>query len=156
MNTQTRRITLLSPVVGIVAIGALGLAPVVLSAAPASANTSGTSHSISSGDFAGKATMSLPRSKSQRMNLDDAYVSVNRSARSGRLDALMAKGSSYAEVNLTYVGGKITGGSIRSNVGTSRILRGSLNGGRGISTHNRLVMKTSTGTVVTHLDLVRR
>ena len=29
MNTQTRRITLLSPVVGIVAIGALGLAPVV-------------------------------------------------------------------------------------------------------------------------------
>ena len=99
--------------------------------------------------------MSLPRSKSQRMNLDDAYVSSTAAHGQGRLDALMAKGSSYAEVNLTYVGGKITGGSIQSNAGTSRILRGSLNGGRGISTHNRLVMKTSTGTVVTHLDLVR-
>jgi hypothetical protein len=156
MTASNRKIKILTPAIGIVAIGTLGLAPAVLSVAPASAATHSSSSSVRSGDYGGQATLKLPARPSIKMNLDDAYVSANQHAHAGRIDALMAKGSSYAEVNATYVRGRITGGTIHSDQGTSRIIRGSINGGKGISAHNRLVMKTTNGTVVVHLNLKKR
>ena len=78
---DTNHFKILTPAIGIVAIGTLGLAPAVLSVAPASAATHSSSSSVRSGDYGGQATLKLPARPSVKMNLDDAYVSANQGSR---------------------------------------------------------------------------
>lgn len=143
--------------VALVALGTLVAGPVLLSAAPASAATHHGAHhhtarhQVKNGGGQGQGSITAANGSTTKMHIDDAQWSSHGGR--GNLQVMLGSNSSYTEASIKFVGGKVVGGNVESPAGKAAVTGGSINSGKGIAKNSRIVLQTSSGTIVMNLNV---